>query len=159
MTQAGGRKEWFTPAEIAAARSPDLPGTVQSINRLADAQGWRADPARARRVKGPGRAAWEYHVSLLPPGAQARLALQHALPAKAAEDPVNDGSNALWARFERLSMKQKNECRRRVGVLALVERNEAAGHSRSASVALAACEAGVATRTLFGWLRDRAARQ
>ncbi len=147
-------REWFTPAEIVAARSPELPASVQAFNRMVDERGWRTLDGKARKKSGGrGRASWTYHISLLPQGAQQRLSMLHRqLPTAPAEPAFNDASKALWDRFEALSDKQKDECRRRLEVLSAVERYEAAGQSRSAAVALAARDTGNSARTIFTWL-------
>lgn len=144
-------KEWFSPAEIVAAKSPELPGTERGLNMIAEKQGWRGAD-KARRRLGRGRANWEYHISLLPPAAQARLALLYRTdPDPEPDAEQTDASKALWARYEVLSKAQKDECQRRLDALALVERYETAGHSVTASVALAAAEVGASRATLFNW--------
>ena len=96
-------REWFTPAEAIAARSPDLPTTIQSFNRLAVASGWRADPAKAQRTGGKGDG-WTYHLSVFSAGTQARLILQHDPVEPPPQEPAVDGaSKAAWARFDALS--------------------------------------------------------
>jgi putative transposase len=146
-------REWFTPAEIVAAKSPELPGTERGINMVADRDGWRTDPARARRRPGRGRANWEYHVSLLPAAAQTRLALLHSIePTEPPSAPVqSEASKALWARYEGLSSDHKAECQKRLAALIAVDRYEAAGRTVSAAVGLAAAACGVSVRALFGW--------
>ncbi len=141
-------KEWFTPAEIIAAGSPELPGTERGLNMVIDRSGWRADPSKSRRAAGRGRSNWQYHISALPPGTQARLAMLHrgAEPRKAQ---VERHSNDLWARFENLSDKQKAECRRRLDALAAVEKLEAAGFVLTAAIELARLDCSA--RTFFDW--------
>jgi transposase InsO family protein len=152
MTGGGARagKEWFTPAEIVAARSPELPGTVQNLNRLAVASGWRADPAKARKVGGRGRASWEYHLSVLPAGAQARLALLHAA-GPASEAPQR---SSAWETFESLSKGHKEEAQRRLDVLLVMEKHKSTGSSETASAAFAARASGVSSATIFNWKRQ-----
>ena len=53
---------WLTASEIAAAALPGLPLTVLSIDRMAEAEGWRrlpgktcvADPGRSDVIPGRG---------------------------------------------------------------------------------------------------------
>lgn len=146
------RKEWFSPAEIIAAKSPDLPGTERAINMLAEREGWRTS-TKARQRAGRGRSSWEYHISLLPAGAQARLALMHRMAVEPADQTPkqNDAARERWRRYEMLSAAQKAECGRRFAALQSVERYQAAGYSVSASVAFAASEAEVSTATIFNW--------
>lgn len=143
----GAAREWFSAGEIVAAQSPDLPGTIQAFNRMAVAQGWRADPAKARPAAGRGRENWKYHISLLPPGAQARLALAHVDVA----DDTPAGHADLWARFEGLSKRQKETCEARLAVLHEVAAMEAAGSTASAAAAMAARKHDVSIRSIFGW--------
>lgn len=66
-------KEWFSAAELASLKLPDLPGTHRGVRRKMIREGWddarqpNRLPARRRR-KGRGGGS-EYHVSLLPPAA------------------------------------------------------------------------------------------
>lgn len=146
-------QEWFSPAEIVAAKSPELPGTVQGLNLVVAEQNWRGTDKARQRV-GPGRSSWEYHVSLLPPGAQRRLALLHPAEKAEATAPAqaDDGaSRMLWARFEALSKAHKDECQRRLDALVAAEKQEGAGRSVSAAVALAAADAGTSSATIFNW--------
>ena len=139
-------REWFTAAEIAAAKSPELPGSERNITALAVASGWRADPAKARRAAKRG-GGWEYHVSALPPAAQARLTLLqlHDEPAQ------TDASKARWARFEALSNTQKEECQRRLSALARLDTLKRAGRTSTAAAALTAAEFDTSPATIFNW--------
>lgn len=150
MGQSGVGKEWFSAAEIAAAKSPELPASERGVNKLADARGWRADPARARRAAGRG-GGWEYHLSLLPPAAQARLVLAAGPCAAPASPDQSAASKALWARFEALPQGQKDECRRRLDALDRVETLKQAGRTATAAIAITAAEIGVSSRSLFNW--------
>ena len=59
MTAINPGKEWWTAQEIADAGLPDLPASMQGAADLAKRNGWRAQPAFARRRAGrttrPGR--------------------------------------------------------------------------------------------------------
>jgi putative transposase len=144
-------KEWFSLAEIVEARSPELPGTVRNLNALAVASNWRADPARARRAGGKG-GGWEYHLSALPPGAQARLALlSRAGNAPDLAPTVDDTSAGVWARFEAISDKQKAECRRRLACLHAVEQLAATGVGATNAVLQAAAMNGTSPASIYNW--------
>ncbi len=144
-------REWFTPAEAIAARSPDLPTTIQSFNRLAVASGWRADPAKAQRTGGKGDG-WTYHLSVFSAGTQARLILQHDPVEPPPQEPAVDGaSKAAWARFDALSDKQKTECRRRLECLERVEQLAAEGVGATAAVVEAASCSGVSAASVYNW--------
>lgn len=72
------KQEWYTAAEIAALKLPDMPTTKQNVNELAKRKGWAlrineaGKPlARKRRARGGGT---EYHYSVLPPLARSAVA-------------------------------------------------------------------------------------
>lgn len=145
-------KEWFSLAEIVAARSPELPGSIRNLNALAVAMNWRADPAKARRAGGKG-GGWEYHLSALPPAAQARLVLLTRTPPT-QEDSAPAQENAskeAWARFENLSEKQKAECRRRLVCLEAVEQLAATGVGATQAVTEAATGNGTSPASIYNW--------
>ena len=141
------KHEWFSAEQIAAARAEDLPATVQGINKLAEREGWRCDPEKARTIAGRGRPRWEYHVSLLPAAVQMRLALMHCEGSDAAED----ASTGLWQRYERLSKRAKAECARRLKVIDKAEEYRRTGLSETAAVGAAAHETGVSPATVWNW--------
>lgn len=101
-------KEFFSLAEILAARSPDLPTTERSLYRFAEQEGWRHSDGHARPAKRRG-GGFEYHINLLPPSAQARLAVIHGAPAEDSRRDEADRRKALWARFEGLSAEARGE--------------------------------------------------
>jgi putative transposase len=150
---ARGSEEWFSPAEWVACRSPDLPSTVQAFNRMAAEAGWRNNSKLARPVQGPGRASWQYHLSIGSPAAQARLLLMFGAPPppSASEPPTEPVSKAIWARFDGLSSELKAECQRRLDAVVLIEKHIAAGLTATAATSLAATAIGVSAATLYNW--------
>ena len=50
MTDAPAQT-WWTAAEIAEARLPDMPTTKRRVNDLARRQGWASQPGKVRRRK------------------------------------------------------------------------------------------------------------
>lgn len=143
-------REWFTPAEIVAARSPELPGTERGFNMIVERHGWRSDPSRAKPAGGRGRSSWLYHISVLPTATQTRLLLRHRAP-QPPEPTQGEASKALWARYESLSSEQKAECARRLDALTNAERYQASGISGTAAIKLAAAESGVSRATFYNW--------
>lgn len=143
-------KLWFSPAEIIAAKAPELPASERHFNRLAEANGWRLTE-KARKRGGRGRSSWEYHISLLPSGAQSRLLLLHRMATEPHSPEPDAKGKALWQRYEQLTDSQKAECERRLGVLDAVEKLLAAGSSVTGAVAVAAAEAGIASSTIYNW--------
>lgn len=152
MTEARCDQLWFTIAELTAARIPSLSG--RQLKRLGPQ--WRASqPDKVRRRAGRG-GGYEFHISLLPAAAQARMSRQTKAtgPAPAKPKSANDErSRTLWARYEGLSKKQKDECARRMDALKRIEALSQAGLTDSAAVAVAAGETKIAAGTLWRWLR------
>ncbi|MCI5075581.1 transposase domain-containing protein [Oricola sp.] len=144
-------KEWLTPREIAELGGHDLPSDIGGVNRLAKRQGWRAqgDKARKTAMRGGG---WEYHVSLLPGTAQARLMAAHSAPANENRDMLNDARNALWERFEGLSKEHKETARTRLAIVDRFETLMTGGLGKTAAVRLAARQNGVSAGSLQSWL-------
>jgi putative transposase len=115
-----GPQEWFTAAELAIRVLPGLPATKRGVQMTAERQGWArregADGqslARARKGRGGGL---EYHLSLLPEAAQAKLALVDR--PRAEERPDRESS---WARFERLPAGMKAAAQERLAVIQSIE--------------------------------------
>ncbi len=137
---------WWTPAEIAEAGLPGLPGTPQGVRQVIRREGWQRDGEHARRRKGAG-GGWEYHWKLFPLEAQAALT---AGMAGGAQAPTRE---EVWARFEGLSGSAQEKARGRLVAIDRVEALEAAGVRRSVAVGEVARDIGVSARTLWGWLR------
>ena len=140
-------KQWFTPDEIVAARSPALPGTIRGLNRVIEREGWRrGEKARKRAERGGG---WEYHASLLPGDTQARLAVIYGnggdKPGQASD------REELWAGYERLSKTQKAVCEARLKSVLRVGELVTGGLAETAAVCMAAREAGISASTLHNW--------
>lgn len=142
-------KEFFTAAEILDAGSAALPRDRGDLNKLIQQRGWRNDASKARQTGG----VWEYHFSLLPIDAQSRLLCRFApAPLSEPERAATADSKALWERFNTLPDKQKDEARRRLQAVDLVETLSVRA-TRHLAVVMAARETGVSTSTLWGWLR------
>jgi len=152
-----GSKQWFTASELAELHLPGLPKAKRKINERAAAEKWAlktdssATPlARPRKARGGGL---EYHLQLLPAAARAEL-VRRGLSSGAEVTiaaPIA-AAPASWAWLEAQSEKVKAEARRRAEVVAAVEALERLGLTRSAAVACAAAERGVAASTIWNWL-------
>lgn len=148
--------EWLTPAAIAEAALPGLPTDVSALNDLIRRQGWReavsqAGEKLARRRQGKG-GGFEYHVSLLPSAAQARLRAgrqAEEAPSRLRETAPRDEA---WALYEQLPEKAKDRARDRLAVIDAVEHLELGRLTRSAAVAVVARQKGVSARSIFSWL-------
>ncbi|TCT35405.1 transposase domain-containing protein [Martelella mediterranea] len=120
------KQEWFTAAELAAAKLPGLPTSQFRVNeRLSGARG--TERARVRKEAGGG---YEYHYSLLPNAARAKLAFMVTEP----EARKSDASKLLWRRFEALSSEHKALCEKRLEVIQRVEAMVEAGLPKKKAV-------------------------
>ncbi len=143
--------EWFSIAEIAAFRLPDLPPAEKSLDNLARTK-WRHNSSLARQVPGKTKPVWQYHVSLLPPAARARLAIILFSTGEAGWQEARRRKNQLWARFERLSNVHRDICKERLKVLDRVEALAAQkGVTRTTAIAIATVDAGVQKSTYYEW--------
>lgn len=146
--------EWLTTAMLADLKLPGLPTTVRSLNRIAANERWTeqltatGEPL-ARRLASQG-GGWEYHRSLLPTAAQARLAASAARDGDVKSVPAGRGE--AWARFERLPDAAKATAAERLAAIDAVEALQAGGMTRSAAVAVIARRQGCSAATVFNWL-------
>lgn len=151
-------REWLSVAEIAALALPDVPGTVSGITRLAERDGWKmtlnqaGEPlARKRQGRGGG---WEYHYSLLPSMAQAKLAKDAARAAQAAqatETAPKARDRELWSWFQKLPEARQAKANNRLKLLQAVEAMERGGMNKNIAVNIVAREFKVGASTLYGW--------
>lgn len=146
-------KEFMSFGELLALSLPGLPSSLGGFAKRANAEGWRANPALFRKASGrEGGGGFEYHVSLLPKAAQARLAM---IAAGANDDETRAAKTrkeALWARFNKLSKKHKAICEMRLKVLQRVEELvRDPSFRRDTAIAVAAHDADVSIRTLYNW--------
>lgn len=141
---------WWTAAEIAEARLPDLPSTTRGVDALAKRLGWRSDPVAARRRAGRG-GGWEYAWTLFPASAKRRLlqearAAGAAVPQGAAED-----RDAVWAAFDAQPEKVKTAARARLATLQRVQARVEAGATKFAAIGEVARLDGVSAKTIWNW--------
>lgn len=155
MIAQGAPKDWWTAAELAAAKLPGLPTAKRKINELAQRQGWAFEVdgaglplARPRQGRGGGL---EYHRKLLPPAALAAL-VKRGLSVPAEVAPVIETPrDQLMTWFERQTDKVRGEAARRRDALAAIDELTAAGHTTTAAVAIVAARHGVGAATLYEW--------
>lgn len=152
-------KEWMSTAEMAAAHRI----SVQGFNKNVRSWGWRAkdrmwckeNPLGTWRPAEEG-GGYEYHYSLLPSKAQAKLLVVSAVPPEA--QPAADAKRSLsasdmWAWYERQTDKVKGKAQERLAVLSLVEAMVLNGQRKEIAVALIAAEKGVAGSSIWGWYK------
>jgi len=149
MTAAEPKKIWWTCAELAEARLPSMPASVQNINSMATRENWRGIAGCAQRRAGRG-GGWEYHYSLLPVNAQTKLFLD-AIEEANEDDAKLDRAEA-WHRFDSLPETAKKKARDRLAVIQQVEAIYAAGQTHVTAVCLASGKGGVSQRTVYNWL-------
>ena len=150
MSERHPDREWWTAAELAEAALPDLPASRQGVELTAKRQAWRQAPGAARRRKSRG-GGWEYHWTLLPSRAQQAL-LAQSTPKAGAPAPAPVGRDALWARFERLSERQKQKAQRALDAVQTVEALERGGMTRDLACHQVARQFGCSARTVWNWL-------
>jgi hypothetical protein len=148
-------QEWFTAAELAAMMLPDMPSSARGVSLKAEREFW-AEPAqkgvwwRERAGRGGGV---EYHLSVLPREAQAKLCLMLAVNPKVRDTlaPSDEATDARWAWFERQTTKKKDEAHRRLKVLQLVRDLSDNGMPKTAAVERACQLNGVGGATYYAW--------
>jgi transposase InsO family protein len=112
-------QEWFTVADLAAERLPDLPVTESGVARIAKAMGWNSPDAEGRAWRkraGRGGGA-EYHFSSLPAKALAIIVRKYAVADAVAAPVADTGVRA----FVTASDRKKAEATRRLNALRDVE--------------------------------------
>lgn len=139
-------RQFFSPKEIADAAGI----TERAVNQMASKSHWRHQDAKARKREGRG-GGWEYHVSLLPQVAQARLMVIHSAPANANRNKIADARSKLWATYEGLSKDRKAACDARLRVLADVALMMTGGLGETAAIAIAAKNHEVSPRAVRNW--------
>lgn len=134
MTKPGAQ-EWFSAGELAKLNLPGLPSTTRGVLDRAAAEGWgqrecdvNGPLARKRKARGGGV---EYHVSLLPEAARAKLMLatQGRVQAERAD------RETTWLRWERLPEGVKAQARHRLEIVGQVEALIRAGMGKTTAVA------------------------
>lgn len=141
-------KEWFTLSDLAAAQLPGFPATAKGFDKVVLREGWRLNPARFRKQSGrEGGGGFEYHYSLLPVTARAKLAFMDAAPAI----PEKLASNMLWRRFEALTDEQRKVCQHRLDVLTTWEEMRAAGISAAQATRFCEAKFEVARASIYEW--------
>ncbi|WP_027237268.1 transposase domain-containing protein [Leisingera caerulea] len=139
-------QEWWSAADIAAARLPGLPGSVRGVNAYAEREGWKDNQEALKRRPGRGGGLF-FHWSLLP--LEARLKLFEQGVKAPAEPP--DRTTA-WLAYEKLSDAAKAEGQRRLDALNKVELLHSSGTTQVQAVAIIAAEVSVSPRTVYNWM-------
>lgn len=141
-------KEWYTLAELAEAKLPDLPHTAQALGNIVQRRGWRIDSAnfqRLTRSDGSGGVEYLYHVRLLSAVARAKLAF--------AQAPAIDTADLLWKRYEALTDQAREACHQRHEILLAWEELRAAGVKVADATMHCCIKFGVSKTSLYEWRR------
>lgn len=150
-------REWLSAAEIAALGLPGMPDSKRAVNRIASREGWdgrrnAADEPLARERGGRGGGT-EYHYSLLPSYAQARLVALGtvAVPDERREVRESVARDEAWAQYESLSDKAKDEARHRLAILDEVRTLERGGAAKNLAVGHVAATHKIGPRSIYRW--------
>lgn len=146
MTAINPGKEWWTAQEIADAGLPDLPASMQGAADLAKRNGWRAQPAFARRRAGRG-GGWEYHWRLFPARAQRELLKRANAPVM--PEAKQDRAEA-WSWFDGLPDSVKGKAQRTLRILQEVEALAPVA-TKFMAVGMIAKQHHVSDRTIWNW--------
>ncbi|WP_236735628.1 transposase domain-containing protein [Agrobacterium tumefaciens] len=112
--------EWFSIPALVELRLPCMPSNATGIKRLADEQKWKDRDGKSRVVAGTTKPVREFHVSLLPSLAQAKLARIEAENAERAA--TREKRKALyWRAYNGLTDEQKQICQMRFNCVSAVE--------------------------------------
>lgn len=156
-------REWWSAAELAAATLPGLPASRRGVALHAEAMGWAAPEAEGRgwRQRAGRGGGLEFHISLLPLAAQAKLRLLANPPDARGAALERLADTAAWSAFEALPAARQARARDRLAVLDAVAALVSTGTSKVAAVQLVAAERGVARSQLYEWLKlvEGAARE
>jgi putative transposase len=142
---------WWTAAEIADARLPDMPTSARRVTATADRLNWRGQKGLARRRAGKG-GGWEYHWTLLPSRAQGVLIAQAKVAAAPATPAPRPERDEVWTWFESLPATAKAKAAERLDAIQRAEALRDGGSTMHLAVIDAARMVGVAPRSIWSWI-------
>lgn len=131
---------WFTLDALFDLRLPGMPTSLSSLKRLANDGNWRLREGQARQVATSTKPAWQYHQSLLPSLAQAKLAQIAQRDATLAE--TREKRRALyWKTFQAMTDEHRQVAHQRHALIITAEdalaKRELAGSVASVEETLA----------------------
>ena len=157
---------WLTAAQIASLALPGLPTTERGVQLMAKNGNWTVtthqwpinDKGTWRRRRGRGGGI-EYHWSLLPAPARAKLAMRgEARPTEClvvddnADVPASPTERGeIWRQYESQPQRRKDEAARRLKLLDAVEALYDNGTPRCTAFAMVAAQGEASERTLRLW--------
>ena len=147
-------KQWFTTKELAEARLPGLPVTVQGIGQLAKRESWEA---QQRMGRGGG---FEYHISNLSMEARKALEAQHAaeLLTRVAEAPKQLAPATKALASQPLTEKQRATADARVTIINAIELLRTQGVTQQAAMVTMLTHAEVGQLAVTNPVLDKALR-
>lgn len=154
-------KEWFTAAELADLKLPDVAQTARGVNATAKREEWKSvtntlQQSLSRRREGRG-GGYEYHYSLLPSCAQLKLTADaRRSEAKTTgrtrqANNANVTANQMWSWFEALPSKKKEKAEYRLSILESVKALVRGGVNKNFAVEKIAEAEGISSSTIWGW--------
>lgn len=120
-------REWFSAAELAELNLPGLPSTKPGVLKVVRREGWMGADGKTRKRKGQGGGV-EFHVSLLPEAAQARVA------AAAAPKAERLDRESAWERLAKLPAGYKAKADERLAVIDQIEDLQRHGLNKSKAI-------------------------
>ena len=180
MSDSALSREWFSAAELADEKLPEMPATKANVLALAARRDWLRPEWQGRywRKRQAAGGGVELHYSVLPHDAQTALALRlAAVPANAPEDAplVREAAAGeleraeAWQRFERTQEKCEavlkggactgaacaQRCqgvaRARLAVLQAIEALEQGGMGRVVAIMRIAMKHKLSKGTIYNW--------
>ncbi|WP_282094343.1 transposase domain-containing protein [Epibacterium ulvae] len=139
-------QEWWTAAEMAKAALPGLPGTPQGIKQFAEREGWHQHTDLLRRRVGRGGGTL-YHWTLLPMVTRKKL-----LGDQVSKPQLKSGRSEIWAQFDQLPQKDKDEAERRLKALRDIQALREAGATQEVAVHAVCDQIDVSPRTIYNWV-------
>jgi putative transposase len=149
-------KEWFSPDELARLTLPGMPETKRGVQMMADAARWARSDYRDKywRMRAGRGGGVEYHYTLLPTAAQAKISIdfmqaEQADRAQVAKAAI--GRDEMAARFEKLSKKHQDTALFRLGAIKAVEDLHLTGVGRVVARMQVAKSLDITVSSISGW--------
>jgi putative transposase len=155
MARSTLAQEWFSASELAAMAPPGLPTSARGVAMKAEREAW-VEPAqkgvwwRERAGRGGGI---EYHLSVLPLAAQAKLSVDLSITIErvAAGAPSDAARLEMWTWFDRQTDVKKDAARERLLALHAVRELTDAGVAKTLAAQKIAEIRKIALSSLYAW--------
>ncbi|HQU16663.1 MAG TPA: transposase domain-containing protein [Gammaproteobacteria bacterium] len=149
-------KEWFSAQEIAALGLPAMPDTKRGVQAMADAGRWNRSDWQGRywRLRTGRGGGLEYHYTLLPAPAQAKLSIDFMHAEEVGQSQAAKAAltrDEMAARFENLPQAQKDKALYRLNAILAVEALCLSGVGRVVARMQVARQMGIAPASISNW--------